>query len=252
MDCIDACPGGDSACITECYDNAEEQAQTDYTDFWTCNSDNSCSGNPGCLYEHCKDLGIECGELKEVDSSYSAPYGTASLSAIFEYIVSDADGSSLSSEKLIETYFISGTIGSGTFNNPTQQGIFSYADYIIDAVDGDVIQMVQQPYANNGSTNLNPVVFMIIPVGTTTGTVTAGLTNSDKVSLYVADTANGKVSCIHAFGVGDVSLTDFNTALGAAGRIAFTASNIQMYNPKNAPVYGGDISDTDFVACAPR
>lgn len=110
--------------------------------------------------------------------------------------------------------------------------------------------MVQQPTA--GSTNLNPVVFMIIPVGTATGTLTAGLTNADKVSLYVADTTGGSVTCIHAFGVGDVSLTDFNTALGASGRIAFTASNIQMYSPKNAPIYGGDISDADFVACAPR
>ncbi|MGI6394610.1 MAG: hypothetical protein ACOX2F_07775 [bacterium] len=248
IECTRECTTGQE-CIEKCYNDGTLQGQKDYTEFWECNGD--CQGNFACIYENCEELGLNCGVLKKADSSYNVPYGKINLNGVFKYIVTSADGNELSGDKINTVAFATGTLGSGNYNNPAQEGIFAYARQITSADEDEFVQIIQQPYSNGGQINLNPIVLVYLPATLSAGEVNVGLTSEDPAEVLIADVnpTDGKISCIHGFVVGKINLTEFNTATGAAGRITFSASDLDVFSPKNAPIYGGDISNDKMVAC---
>ncbi len=229
-----------------CYDNGSTTGKTDYDAFWTCDSTNSCDGVYLCQWQKCNANAILCG--LGGDSNYQIPYGTATISGNFTYIVTDE--ANLTSSMYI-TQFITGTYGtSGNLIDPTSAGTYAYTASKTPTSD-DPYLIVYQDYKD--SIVKNPVPYLIIDkADATVGTHNVGLTADDDTQVFIAEMdSSGEMTCRHAFGVGTINITTVNTTAGSSGRLSLTGT-LQLYSPKAAPIYGGDISDSTLIACDPK
>ncbi len=146
------------------------------------------------------------------------------------------------------TYFATGTFGTnGNVQPMGAQGAYYYA-----ALQDDVVQIFQTPFANNGQTALNPAVVLVINANAAPGNISVGLTQDDAAQLFVVDLNGNSVGCYHAFAVGTLTVNTMNVAAGSAGNIAIVGSQIEIYSTENAPMYGGNITSqmgAGFSAC---
>ncbi|HQB10040.1 MAG TPA: hypothetical protein PLW37_09235, partial [bacterium] len=182
------------------------------------------------------------------DTRYSVPYGTATLNGSFTYIVTNE--TSLSSNMYI-TKFIEGTFGTaGHLIDPTAAGTFAYAQWIVPTTGSNFLALSQE---YTGSILKNPMPYLVIDeADIKTGSHNVGLTATDTVQIFVAETdVDGNITCRHAFGVGTINISSINTSAGAAGNVSLTGT-VQLYSPAAAPIYGGDITSASMVACQPK
>jgi hypothetical protein len=246
MDCMELCAEGATACMQTCYDNGSVAGKADYDAFWACDSTNNCQGNYLCNWENCQEKAKLCG--LGGDTRYSVPYGTATLNGSFTYIVTN--DTSLSSNMYI-TKFIEGTFGTaGHLIDPTAAGTFAYAQWIVPTTGSNFLALSQE-YTD--SILKNPMPYLVIDeADIKTGSHNVGLTATDTVQIFVAETdVDGNITCRHAFGVGTINISSINTSAGAAGNVSLTGT-VQLYSPAAAPIYGGDITSASMVACQPK
>ncbi|MGI6394052.1 MAG: hypothetical protein ACOX2F_04890 [bacterium] len=254
--CMIGC-GQDGACQQACYEAGSTEGKQKIEALINCL--NNCSDKSGgsddafqeCANSECANQIAECGlgGGQPGDTSYKTPYGNANLNFSINYLLTNE--TQLEQNMVVMDYFAKGSLGNGSIQAPGAEGAFSYALYYQDA-QGDGIQVVQQPFINQGQTPLNPVAFFIVPANSAPGNISVGLTQEDVGQFFVAETgSDGQISCMHGFGIGNITINSVNAAAGGAGNISFSGA-LELYSPKNAPIYGGDISnDLGVVTCPP-
>ena len=112
--------------------------------------------------------------------------------------------------------------------------------------------MLNQGY-DSSEENKTPYVGLIIEA-TAPGTYLVGVDSKSKIEMDVYEPVSSTSICYHAFGYGYLELD--GTALTdtysiGAGTIT-VKGEVDLYSYKNAPMYNGDITNTDVVACQPK
>ncbi len=246
--CMNNCGESDQACAQACFDAGSATGQEDYYAWQQCFSA-ACQNDPSvqCSVENCPTESAKCGlSYEEGNAAYPAPYGHLDINVNSTYILTNE--TSLDQSMVNMTYFATGTFGTnGNVQPMGAQGAYYYA-----ALQDDVVQIFQTPFANNGQTALNPAVVLVINANAAPGNISVGLTQDDAAQLFVVDLNGNSVGCYHAFAVGTLTVNTMNVAAGSAGNIAIVGSQIEIYSTENAPMYGGNITSqmgAGFSAC---
>ncbi len=230
-----------SSCRTECYNRGTDEAQNDYDE-----------ANQKCMtyteledLKKCLELRLKCGTPG--DESYALPYGHAVINGSFSYI-NDPATTSFSQGTFIGT-FVNGIFGSnGNIPDATSNATFSYAEV---STNGKYL-VLNQGY-DSSEENKTPYVGLIIEA-TAPGTYLVGVDSKSKIEMDVYEPVSSTSICYHAFGYGYLEID--GTALAetysiGAGTIT-VKGEVDLYSYKNAPMYNGDITSTDVVACQPK
>lgn len=232
-----------SSCRTECYNRGTDEAQNDYDE-----------ANQKCMtyteledLKKCLELRLKCGTPG--DESYALPYGHAIVNGSFSYI-NDPATSSFSDDTIIKNAFVIGNFGSnGNIPDATSTATFSYAEV---SENGKYL-VLNQVYNSNVESNKTPYVGLIIDASAP-GTYLVGVDSKSKIEMDVYEPVSSTSICYHAFGYGYLEID--GTALAetysiGAGTIT-VKGEVDLYSYKNAPMYNGDITSTDVVACQPK
>lgn len=230
-----------SSCRTECYNRGTDEAQNDYDE-----------ANQKCMtyteledLKKCLELRLKCGTPG--DESYALPYGHAVINGSFSYI-NDPATTSFSQGTFIGT-FVNGIFGSnGNIPDATSNATFSYAEV---STNGKYL-VLNQGY-DSSEENKTPYVGLIIDASAP-GTYLVGVDSKSKIEMDVYEPVSSTSICYHAFGYGYLEID--GTALAetysiGAGTIT-VKGEVDLYSYKNAPMYNGDITSTDVVACQPK
>ena len=246
--CMNGCGETDQECVQACYDNAPAAAQEDYYAWYTCFSQ-YCANDASaqCSVENCESQSAKCGiAFEKGNEAYPAPYGRIDVNINSTYIITNE--TQLDQSMVTMSYFATGTFGTnGNLQPMGAQGAYYYA-----ALQDDVIQIFQTPYANNGQSSVNPAVVLVLSADVAPGEITVGLTQEDAGQLFVVDLNGNAVGCYHAFAVGSLTVNNMNASAGSAGNIAIVGSQVEIYSSENAPMYGGNITSQmgqGFTAC---
>ncbi|MBO7126998.1 hypothetical protein J6W78_05595 [bacterium] len=230
-----------SSCRTECYNRGTDEAQNDYDEATQkCMTYTELDDLKKCL-----ELRLKCGTPG--DESYALPYGHAVINGSFSYI-NDPATTSFSQGTFIGT-FVNGIFGSnGNIPDATSNATFSYAEV---STNGKYL-VLNQGY-DSSEENKTPYVGLIIEA-TAPGTYLVGVDSKSKIEMDVYEPVSSTSICYHAFGYGYLELD--GTALTdtysiGAGTIT-VKGEVDLYSYKNAPMYNGDITNTDVVACQPK
>ena len=250
MNCIDACEVDsegnlvNSECPQTCYNNGTTTGKNQYMAWENCNVSNSCEYYYDCLWKKCRDEDAVCG-LAGDTANYKVPYGKITINGTFNYL-HDENETNVLIANCISGGFVTGSFGSSNINliDSTKTPL-AYAK-LVTPTDGD--QYIALFQNHNDETATAPVAKMLVKA-TTAGTYTFGLGdfNEEKVRIFI-DEKDG--SCIHAFGYGSVNISAISYTLGET--TISLSGELDIYSLKAMPYYGGDISDTNLVACEPK
>lgn len=229
-------------CRTECYKRGTDEAKNDFDEV-----------NQKCLtyteledLKHCQELSLKCGVPG--DESYASPYGHAILNGSFSYI-NDPATTSFSEDTIVKSAFVIGNFGSnGNIPDATSTATFSYAELSKNAK----YLVLNQVYNSNVEQDKTPYVALTIEA-TAPGTYLVGVDSKSKIEMDVYEPTTDSI-CYHAFGYGYLELD--GTALSepysiGAGTIT-VKGEVDLYSFKNAPMYNGDITSSNIVACQPK
>ena len=248
--CMNGCAETDQECVQACYDNAGATAQADYYAWYQCFSQ-YCQNDPSaqCSVENCESESAKCGiAFEQGNEAYPAPYGKIDINISSTYVLTNE--TQLDQSMINMSYFATGTFGTnGNLQPMGAQGAYYYA-----ALQDNVIQIVQTPFANNGQSTLNPAVFLVMNSDVATGEITVGLTQEDSAQLFVVDLNGQNIGCFHGFAIGTLTVNSMNATPGAGANIAIVGSQVEIYSSENVPMYGGNITSqmgSDFTACQP-
>ena len=247
-DSVDTGDTGDSAEDSDVADSGDS-ADADITDTTSDESDTADSVND-------TDDSADTGNYVDNDNEngYAAPYGLMTLEGALTYIITDEQD--ITDDMFLKAAVATGPMGSGSIR-PATSGISTDFKFI-ERTKGNIYFMQQTPYEFGIETIIqkNPIVTLSIPEQLfREGELPLGLDDSDTpalATLLVAD-ANFKTSeiiCIHAIGVGSITVSEAISTPGDEGRFTFSGS-VEIFSPKNIPEYGGDVTNYKIKACAP-
>ncbi|MBO4711907.1 hypothetical protein J5681_08345 [bacterium] len=251
MNCINACEVDsegnlvDSNCPQTCYNNGTTDGKNQYMAWENCNTSNSCEYYYDCLWTKCRDEEAVCGFAGDT-ANYNVPYGKVTINGTFTYLHDENE------ENILIANCISGGFVTGSFgrNNvsliDSDKTPLAYATLITPTDGSDQYIVLFQ--GHNDETATAPIARMLVKA-TTAGTYTFGLGdfNEEKVRLFINEQDG---SCVHAFGYGSVNISAIGYTLGET--TISLSGELDIYSPKAMPYYGGDISDTNLVACEPK
>jgi len=248
----------DQACIDACIANGTPTAQEMFNTMSTCwetNCSNTATNEEfsACVMENCADETLACSyhDCSNGDPDYPAPYGTLHIDIAADFPLTD-DETRLQQNMVNMSSFATGMVGSSDIIPEENQNSYYYAALIQE--DGQQYLQITQNYTiNRGQTQLNPVIFIILPADVALGTVRVGLDTQSIAQMFIADFDGDEVSCYHGFGYGELSITSLNNTAGDTGHISMNGT-IEIYSAANAPMYGGNVTSqlNGWVNCAPR
>lgn len=249
----------DQACIDACIANGTPAAQEMFNAMSTCWETN-CSDTTtkeefsACVIENCSDETLACSYncCLHGDQNYPAPYGTLQININADYLLLPTDETRLQQNMVNMSSFATGMVGSSDIIPEENQNSYYYAALIQE--DGQQYLRITQNYTTKrGQTQLNPVIFIILPADVALGTVRVGLDTQSIAQMFIADFDGDEVSCYHGFGYGELSITSLNHTAGDTGNISMNGT-IEIYSAANAPMYGGNVTSqlNGWVNCAPR
>lgn len=248
----------DQACIDACIANGTPTAQEMFNAMSTCWETN-CSDTTtkeefsACVIENCSDETLACSYncCLHGDQNYPAPYGTLQININADYLLLLTDETRLQQNMVNMSSFATGIIGSSDIIPEENQNSYYYAALIQDNGQ-QYLQITQKYTTDQGQTQLNPVIFIILPADVALGAVRFGLDTQSVAQMFIADFDGDQVSCYHGFGYGELFITSLNHTAGNTGNISMIGT-IEIYNSANAPIYGGNVtSQLGWVNCAPR
>lgn len=253
--------GQDGNCQQDCYNNGSADGQTQIYALIECL--NTCSdstttddefqecANNQCSTEISNCEGLGGGEA--ADTSYNSPYGTLTLNFSIDQIANDTDGQT-SQVGIAQAAFANGTYGNGVMSvtPPDAYMIQSNAMYSVDAQYGNSISVQQIPVYVQGQQAVggNPIVALsIYEEYAAIGTINSSIYQGAQAQLFVADVnwSTQQISCIHAFGEGDINITNIGDYANHGG-ITFNG-NITLYSPKNYNGNGDISAQLGVPAC---
>ena len=252
MNCMDNCATDsngnlvDSNCPQNCYNNGTSKGITEYNNWADCNDSHSCNYYYDCLWANCRDEEALCG-LAGDTSNYKIPYGKAIINGTFNYL----NNQNSTSPKTISGAFATGTFGNNGKLAESSSSMYSYAVLVEgDSSSDDSILLIQVP---NNLTD-NSVITRMFIKATSAGTYTFGLGdfNTEKVRLFVNnwDDDESTFDCDHAFGYGSITISSIGYTTGDT--TISVSGEVDIYSYKAMPYYGGDITDSNFIACSPK
>jgi len=247
----DSCDSVDTGNSAEDSDVADsgDSADADVSDTTSDESDTADSVNDT---ENDADTGNYVDNDNE--NGYAAPYGLMTLQGALTYIITDEQD--ITDDMFLKAAVATGQMGEGSIRPPTS-GISTDFKFI-ESAKGDIYFMQQTPYEFGVETIVqkNPIVTLSIPEKLfREGELSLGLDDSDTpavATLFVAE-ANFKtneVTCIHAIGVGSITVSEAISTPGEEGRFTFSGT-VEIFSPKNIPAYGGDVTSYKIKACPP-
>ena len=261
--CIDECSDDDSDCVGGCYSNSTAVARTQYNALSQCSREHNCNGNFRCWYENCREEEEVCGMA--VDSDYEIPYGHITISGTFPYLhaepQSEEDKITISEEYVIMGAFVSGTFGNDN-NIPVvdpEGAVFSYAQMSHFKAPNEADKNITfiQTYKTEEGKDPTPTVHLVTTI-TQSGDYTLGLGKWDtEARIFIKGKKSDGTPCDHAFGVGTLTISDLSfpgigdVITGETTKITLSGE-ATLYSFKATPDYGGDVSDSEWVACDPE
>ena len=240
-------------CSLGCYENATDGGKLSYQAMAGCISEN-CPGieDPleyyNCAKDHCKQLMADCGFKfpGPANTSYSAPYGNLNVDIRIDYIMAPGEAFDYdNTDQYTDGYFATGTLAGGSFApSAAEEDESIYLAVLHTGTDGAQYISVSQRFFAYGAELPEVLVADIdIPVSASNGTLKIGLGKDDVMFrvLEVQSWSTGSPKCIHAFGYGDLTLSDFSASTGSNGKIRITGS-LPLYSPANFEPLGGDVA----------
>lgn len=251
--CSNGCVEGDSECVSECYGKGDADGQLNYRRWREC-FDNECAEDKTaeCSAEKCAEWDELCNvaEAFEYETVIPAPYGMVKkLDGDFSYILDNVFPSS-------ETGIVFGSFAEGNVSStyfPLQGTTLSFVKKGANQRDGDVLDVYQAPYDTYNQKIGNPVVILRIKLASATvGEHDLGVSDENGARLIVGELdEHYAISCYHAFGIGNFSISNVKIETASQGRLKFSGGNVELFHPQNIPELGGDAREALGVeACS--
>ncbi|MGI6394633.1 MAG: hypothetical protein ACOX2F_07920 [bacterium] len=249
LDCLES----DELCKSYCYNDGTNEEQGKYRRWKEC-FENSCFEEKTfeCSVEKCTEESEACNISPEemVAQPFPAPYGTATISANFKYII--YEGSPTSEHEFLDKPFITGKISKLNIAPSQAKIIASFVNYYRDG-DVEMVEISQIPMLNETGRVLNPVVQMVMKLtDATKGKHSIGIDSEAEAKLMVMEIdEESEIRCHHAFAIGSFEIKEANIVTGSKGRLSISSSEIELFSPKNIPSHGGDIQDElEVTSCS--
>ena len=258
--------GQDGNCQQGCYDKGSSAGQSQIMALINCL--NTCSESSStdedfqnCANSQCSSEISNCEGLgggEAADTSYNSPYGSLSLNFSVDQVANDSDGQQ-STVGIVQAAFATGTYGNGSTSVTPADAymIQSMAAYYQQSSGGQTytgVQVQQIPVYVQGNQGVggNPLVILDIPEENAgVGTLNTSLYQGGQAQLYVVDVDwnTNQISCAHAFGEGDVNITNVGD-IAQHGALALNG-NVTLYSPKNYDGNGDISGQLGIPACNP-
>ncbi len=254
--------GQDGACQQGCFDKGDSTSQAQINALIQCL--NTCSESSAtddefqeCANSQCATEISNCGlgGGEEPDTNYNSPYGSVSLNFSIDQIANASDGQQ-SQVGIAQAAFATGTYGNGAMSVTPADAymIQTNASYNLSSQYGNSIDIQQIPVYVQGNQGVggNPIVALSIPEEyAAVGTLNSSIYQGAQAQLFVADVnwSTSQISCIHAFGEGDINITNLGDFANHGG-IALNG-NITLYSPKNYNGNGDISAQLGVPVCNP-
>lgn len=251
--CIAGCADFDENCKVLCVTYGEDEGQQNYNNWKNC-FDSECPSEQTaeCSEKECPQESAACGISKDkpAPQPFPAPYGIVKILADFKYIVKD--GFPAGDSELIYEPFLTGKLSKINVDSTVASFLFSFVNLKNNGTD-DVIEVVQIPMMADATTIVNPISRLTMKTeNATEGVHSIGINSSyDSILEIFHITDDGETVCHYAFGLGNFTIDKINPVAGNEGYLNMSSESIELYSPRNFPLFGGDVSDqTGVVSCS--